>query len=778
MIRFFEYIRARLGAKMIAAFIATLAIAAMAQIVVTFQFGSSLADHAAQQSSEALRAQARATLKRLTREQADRYNQIFADASSRTRLLAWQAGHQLASKSASDPRVPVDLRWHPDMAFHVNGDDASLALLHWGSADVTAAAREQMRALTHLVTPMKLAQREIKGAAASWILTERRVGAYFPNRPGIESTAPAGEAAMLDSRSYRTGNAAAGQTRWTKVYQDVAGQGPIITATSPIHGPDNKAFLGVAGIDLTVRRTVNRVLRQDPIGIDQPADANGPPAELSFLMDAHTKPIAVPKDHRSLLGLPVKVNSAPGEALSRPPLAQSDPADLRRAARRAVETDHLLVDDLTLNGRTYIAAFHTISATDWVLANVVAEKALLSRVAATREAIGQRVASMTAILAAFGAGLMLLMATGLMVYFRRAVLRPLGYLADATARMRSGQYRVAVPVDGDDELARVSQGFNDLSDRLADVLEDLEQRVRARTREAESARDHFRSILRSSPVGIVFVDGNRRIQQVNPATEELLGRPEKDLIGKDTRFFYRDQSEFERVGREAIPQMSFGGVCSTVVTLERPDGNVIIVSMTGRAVNPDALEEGYIWILQDITAQRRQEVELERLATHDRLTGVYNRTKLEELLEVAQAEHERYGTPFSVVMFDIDHFKAINDTHGHGAGDTVLRDLTGRARGVLRETDHFGRWGGEEFVILASETDRLGAEHLAERVRRVVADAPFSTVGAVTVSLGVVEFHLGEPLAHVEERADRTLYAAKKAGRNRVRTEPRRDIDR
>ncbi|MDZ7811248.1 MAG: GGDEF domain-containing protein [Arhodomonas sp.] len=131
------------------------------------------------------------------------------------------------------------------------------------------------------------------------------------------------------------------------------------------------------------------------------------------------------------------------------------------------------------------------------------------------------------------------------------------------------------------------------------------------------------------------------------------------------------------------------------------------------------------------------EAELERLATHDRLTGIYNRTKLYERLDIAREENERYGTPFSVVMFDIDHFKAINDTYGHGAGDAVLRELTERVQGVLRETDHLGRWGGEEFLILAGHADRAGAEQLAERIREVVADEPFPTVGAVTVSLGV-----------------------------------------
>jgi hypothetical protein len=127
----------------VAAFTATLAIAATMQIIVAFHFGSSLAEQAAHESSEALRSQARATLERLTREQAGRYNQIFSEAGSRTRILAWQAGQHLTSESATDPAFPLELRWRPEMGFHFNGADDPISLLHWGNAVVTAAVRQQ-----------------------------------------------------------------------------------------------------------------------------------------------------------------------------------------------------------------------------------------------------------------------------------------------------------------------------------------------------------------------------------------------------------------------------------------------------------------------------------------------------------------------------------------------------------------------------------------------------------------------------------------------------------
>ena len=165
---------------------------------------------------------------------------------------------------------------------------------------------------------------------------------------------------------------------------------------------------------------------------------------------------------------------------------------------------------------------------------------------------------------------------------------------------------------------------------------------------------------------------------------------------------------------------------------------------------------------------KSMEAELERLATHDPLTGIYNRAKLYQLLEQVLSENRRYATPFSVIMLDIDHFKAINDAHGHTLGDAILLELTQRIGGALRETDALGRWGGEEFLILTPHTGAGAAGELAERLRGLVADTPFPGAGSVTISLGTATIEPGESVEQLEERADRALYAAKEAGRNRV----------
>jgi diguanylate cyclase (GGDEF)-like protein/PAS domain S-box-containing protein len=166
--------------------------------------------------------------------------------------------------------------------------------------------------------------------------------------------------------------------------------------------------------------------------------------------------------------------------------------------------------------------------------------------------------------------------------------------------------------------------------------------------------------------------------------------------------------------------------------------------------------------------RRQAQQDLERLASQDPLTGIPNRAKLYELLDGARRENERYGTPFSVIMLDIDHFKAVNDHYGHQVGDEVLYELSRCVDDALRDTDTVGRWGGEEFLVLARHADGRAAFELAERLRARAARTPIEGVGPVTISLGVASHEPGETVEGLEARVDDALYAAKEAGRDRV----------
>lgn len=165
---------------------------------------------------------------------------------------------------------------------------------------------------------------------------------------------------------------------------------------------------------------------------------------------------------------------------------------------------------------------------------------------------------------------------------------------------------------------------------------------------------------------------------------------------------------------------------------------------------------------------RRQTRKLRNMATRDALTGLYNRRAIERHLTEETNRTQRHPSPFSVIMFDIDHFKKVNDTYGHNVGDEVLRKVGKRVAGLVRNTDRLGRWGGEEFLVLCPETTVADAVILADRIRKGVEEMRFAKAAPVTVSLGVSQFLSPESYESLVQRADSALYEAKKTGRNKV----------
>jgi diguanylate cyclase (GGDEF)-like protein len=175
---------------------------------------------------------------------------------------------------------------------------------------------------------------------------------------------------------------------------------------------------------------------------------------------------------------------------------------------------------------------------------------------------------------------------------------------------------------------------------------------------------------------------------------------------------------------------------------------------------------------------RRQKVELEaalahihRLATHDDLTGLVNRRHMQELLENERMRLDRSEQDWCVALLDLDHFKAVNDAHGHAIGDEVLRSLSRHAHTLVRRTDVLARWGGEEFVLLLPNTAMDKAAALLERLREHFHATPLVVHGIelpLSFSAGLTEHLRGESVAQTLERADKLCYQAKTLGRNRV----------
>jgi diguanylate cyclase (GGDEF)-like protein len=167
---------------------------------------------------------------------------------------------------------------------------------------------------------------------------------------------------------------------------------------------------------------------------------------------------------------------------------------------------------------------------------------------------------------------------------------------------------------------------------------------------------------------------------------------------------------------------------------------------------------------------RARNAELDRVSRIDMLTGIYNRRHLDEYMRRVISSARRHGRTVGVLLVDIDHFKDVNDQHGHLAGDAVLREVAHRLQGAMRTEDALGRWGGEEFIAVLTDTPGESIGVLAERMRQVIASAPFvldnGTEITVTVSIGHTDgTEDAEVLVH---RADDALYVAKEGGRNQV----------
>ena len=228
--------------------------------------------------------------------------------------------------------------------------------------------------------------------------------------------------------------------------------------------------------------------------------------------------------------------------------------------------------------------------------------------------------------------------------------------------------------------------------------------------------------------------------------------------------------------------VAFGVASGVVAGRDEPDYPPVVAAAYVGMVVVVLLSSTFLTTRVQSTREhlRRQKAELaqaleqiRQLATHDDLTGLLNRRAMLDRMQLEQRRSLRSGSPLLIAQLDIDHFKVVNDTHGHAAGDLVLQSFADTVRRNVRDTDVLARWGGEEFVLLLCDTPAADAVALMERLRQAVqamqvpvpqGDGPIT----VTVSIGLARHTPADPLAGTLERADQALYAAKAGGRNRV----------
>jgi diguanylate cyclase (GGDEF)-like protein/PAS domain S-box-containing protein len=265
-------------------------------------------------------------------------------------------------------------------------------------------------------------------------------------------------------------------------------------------------------------------------------------------------------------------------------------------------------------------------------------------------------------------------------------------------------------------------------------------------------------------------DASGVVQMVGPAVRQVLGYEPEEIIGKTAEAFYPNPNDRDAL-KAAI--RDHGQVSDFHGQMVRKDGRIIDIS-----INTDALYDengdfaGVEGIYRDVTERKNLERQLQHLASRDPLTDITNRRAFLEEAEHWLQRSRRQGSSLVLLMLDIDHFKAINDRHGHAAGDEVLIAFTRTVGATLRGGDLFGRLGGEEFAVALLAANRREVQQVVERIRKRVQtlrfDARAGTAYGVTVSIGGARSTPSDlRLEQVLERADQGLYDAKKGGRDR-----------
>jgi diguanylate cyclase (GGDEF)-like protein/PAS domain S-box-containing protein len=352
-------------------------------------------------------------------------------------------------------------------------------------------------------------------------------------------------------------------------------------------------------------------------------------------------------------------------------------------------------------------------------------------------------------------------------------------LSQALARVAAGNLDVRVARDGSgdplDVLAMlVNSTIADLAGlvaerekRLREDRERLEVLVAERTRQYVSSQESLRRLFDAAPVALVMLDaGDDRVVACNERAAQLLRADGGALVGGPPPAFAAEDADraalLARVRRE--------GVLAAEVRVEARDGSEHWAQLEARTLtfgDRTTVMLGFA----DIGAQKQSEARLRELATTDPLTGALNRRRLFELASDETRRADRYGRPLCFAMLDLDHFKKVNDRHGHTAGDEALKIVAGAVRAGLRNLDLLARYGGEEFAVVLPETTLETAHAAIERIRAAVAalrlDVGSATV-RLTLSAGVVAWRSGETPDAVLDRADAALYDAKRRGRNQV----------
>jgi diguanylate cyclase (GGDEF)-like protein/PAS domain S-box-containing protein len=299
-----------------------------------------------------------------------------------------------------------------------------------------------------------------------------------------------------------------------------------------------------------------------------------------------------------------------------------------------------------------------------------------------------------------------------------------------------------------------------------------ERRLRESEEKLRLSEAKLKLLVDAVPASIVYFDADERYTFCNRSFAELVGRPEKQIIGRTIAELFGEKLHQELQPR--FREMTLGHTVTYERQQHRPDGSARDIAVT---LVPHFSDDGNLvgayGLALDITDRKALECRLEHMAQHDALTGLPNRALFEDRLAQTVARSKRSHKFFSVMYLDIDHFKSVNDSLGHGVGDDLLKAFANRLRACIRESDTAARLGGDEFAIVLNDlTKNDDAAFTAQKIVTAMR-APFELPGvtlSVTTSVGAV---LGDgrdmDTSTLVAQADLALYQAKASGRNAYR---------
>ena len=303
---------------------------------------------------------------------------------------------------------------------------------------------------------------------------------------------------------------------------------------------------------------------------------------------------------------------------------------------------------------------------------------------------------------------------------------PLDQIMKALERVGRGDLDLEDLRGGEDEFGKVIEGVKKTAQKLKGTI---------------VTRDYYLQVLDSLPVGVVIFDRSGNVKDMNTfarqeISEKSVNRLKEEVLGKEVK--------------------------GLKLAVESPKGPLYLL-LSSKVVSSDT-----VVTFQDITQLVEYENILREMAQRDFLTGIYNRRSFEDFLHFHMERARRLSKPLSLIVFDVDHFKKINDTYGHLVGDRVLKGIAQLVSESIRDSDIFARIGGEEFAIILPDTDEEGAKLVAEKLRSLVERSSFADGIRCTASFGVTTLREKDTSESFLERADKALYKAKRLGRNKV----------